>query len=77
MRTKGKKLTVNKWDVYRSQMEQREYNVMFRRSVAMTQVGEELNEEIDKWCDNRRGWVKHRVTECISQRRIVNRNYRI
>ena len=26
-------------------------------NVAMAQVGEELNEEMDNWCENRKGWV--------------------
>ena len=44
-RTRRKRrLTVNKWDVYVSQME-----------------GEELNEVVYTWCDNRSGWVNDRV----------------
>ena len=27
----------------------------------MAQVGEELNEEMDNWCENRKGWVNDRV----------------
>ena len=34
----------------------------------MTQVGEELNEEIDKWCDERSGCVNDIVKGCIAQR---------
>ena len=40
----------------------------------MTQVGEELNEEIDKWCENRSSWVNNRVKGCIAQMRCANRN---
>ena len=36
-------------------------------------VGEELNEEMDKWCENRGGWVNDRVKENIAQRRSENR----
>ena len=39
-------------------------------SAAITQVGVELNEEIDKLCENRR------VKGCIAQRRSANKNYR-
>ena len=45
-------------------------------SVAMTQVGVELNEETKKWCENRCGWVSDRVKGCIAQRRSANKNYR-
>ena len=41
----------------------------------MTQVGEKLNEEMDKWCENRSGWVNDSVKECIDQRRSTNKNY--
>ena len=42
----------------------------------MSQAGEELNEELDKWCENRGGWVNDRVKLCIDQRRGANKNYR-
>ena len=48
------RLTVNKWDVYGSQIEQREYKDLSSMRVAMTQVGEGLNEEIDKYCHMRK-----------------------
>ena len=57
-------------------MEQREYKDMFSMSVAIAQVGVELNEETDKWCENRSGWVSDRVKGCIAQRRSANKNYR-
>ena len=41
-------------------------------NVAMAQMGEELNEEIDNLCENRRGWVKDRVKDCISERKNKN-----
>ena len=50
-------------------MEQREYKDLSSMSVLMTQVGKELNEEIDKWCENRSGWINDRVNGCIAQRR--------
>ena len=55
MRTTRKKSPVHIWDVYGSQMEQREYKDLSSMSVAMTQVGVELNEAIDKLCENRSG----------------------
>ena len=45
-------------------------------NVAMAQVGEELNEEMDNWCENRKGWVNDRVNDCIAERKSVNRKYR-
>ena len=45
-------------------------------SVSITQVGEELNDEIGKWCENRSGWVNNRVKGCIAQRRSTNINFR-
>ena len=42
----------------------------------MTQVGVELNEKIDKWCENRSGWLNDRVKGCISQRINANKDYR-
>ena len=56
-------------------MEQREYKDLSTMSVAMTQVGVELNEETDKWCENRSGWVIDRVKGCIAER-SANKNYR-
>ena len=45
-------------------MEQREYKDLSSMSVAMTQVGKELNEEIDKGCETRSGWINDRVNCC-------------
>ena len=36
-----------------SQMEEREYEDLSSMNVAMAQMGEELNEEMDKWCENK------------------------
>ena len=74
--TRKRKLTVNKWDVYGSKMEQREYKELSSVSVAMTQVGKERNVGIDKWCENRSGWLNDRAKRCIAQKRSANRNYR-
>ena len=74
--TRKRRLAVDKWDEYGSQMEQRDYKDLSSMSVAMTQVGVELNEETKKWCENRRGWVSDRVKGCIAQRRSANKNYR-
>ena len=55
-------------------MEQREYKDLSSMSIAMIQVGVELNEETEKWCENRRGWVSDRVKGWIAQRRSANKN---
>ena len=39
-------------------------------------MGEELNEEMDNWCENRKGWVNDRVKDCIAERKSENRKYR-
>ena len=57
-------------------MEGRDYADLSSINVEMAQVGEELNEEMDKWCYNRRGWVNDRVKECTDQRRSAKKNYR-
>ena len=36
-------------------MEGRDCEDLSSMNVAMAQVGEELNEEMDNWCENRRG----------------------
>ena len=54
----------------------REYEDLSSMNMEMTQVGDELNEEMDKWCENRRGWVNHRVKVYIDQRRSTIKNYR-
>ena len=74
--TRKRRLAVDKWEEYGSQMEQRDYEDLSSMSVEMTQVGVELNEETKKWCENRRGWVSDRVKGCIAQRRSANKNYR-
>ena len=51
-------LTVNTWEVYGRQMEGREYKDLSSINMEMTQVGDELNEEMDRWCEYRSGWVK-------------------
>ena len=42
-------------------MEGRDYEDLSSMNVEMAQVGEELNEDMDIWCENRRGWVNDRV----------------
>ena len=64
-----RRLTARNWEVFESQMEESEYKDLSSMNVAMAQVGEELNEEMDKWCENRGGWVNDRVKEGIAQRR--------
>ena len=59
--TRKRRLAVDKWEEYWSQMEQRDYEDMSSMSVEMTQVGVELNEETKKWWENRRDWVSDRV----------------
>ena len=56
-----RRLTVNKWEVYGRQMEGRDYEDSSSMNMEMTQVSDELNEEMDKWCENRSGWVNYRV----------------
>ena len=43
--TRKRRLAVDKWEEYGSQMEQRDYKDLSSMSVEMTQVGVELNEE--------------------------------
>ena len=57
-------------------MEGREYEDLSSLNMEMTQIGDELNEEMDRWSENRSGLVNDRVKVCIDQRRSVNRNYR-
>ena len=71
-----RRLAVPKWDVYGSQIEHREYKDLSSMSVIMTQTGVELNEAMEKWCENRSGWINDRVKVCIAQRKVVNKNYR-
>ena len=42
-------------------MEGRDYEDVSSMNVAMAQVGEELNEQMDNWCENRKGRVNDRV----------------
>ena len=74
--TRKRRLAVDIWDAYGSQMEQREYKDLSSMSVAMTRIGIELNEETEKLCENRRGWVSDRVQLCIAQRKSANKNHR-
>ena len=50
-------------------MEERDYKDLSSMNVAMAQVGEELHEEMDNWCENRKGWVNDRVKDCIAERK--------
>ena len=45
-------------------------------NMEMMHVRDELNEEMDRWCENRSGRENDRVKECIAQRRRANKNYR-
>ena len=47
-----RRLTVNKWEVYVRHMEGREYEDLSSMNMEMTQVLDELNEEIDRSCEN-------------------------
>ena len=49
-------------------MEGRDYEDLSSMNVAMAQVGEELNEEMDNWCENRKGWVNDRLKDCEKAR---------
>ena len=49
------RLTARNCESFGSQMEGRDYEDLSNMSVAMAQVGEELNEEMDSWCENRKG----------------------
>ena len=66
-RMKGKskrkrRLTARNWGVFLGvKMEGRDYEDVYSMNVAMAQVGEELNEEMDNWCENRRGWVQNEI----------------
>ena len=51
-------------------------NYLSSMIMEMTHVCDELNEEMDSWCQNRSDWVNDRVKECIDQRRSSNKNYR-
>ena len=62
-----RRLTVRNWEPFGSQMEGRDYEDLSSMNVAMAQVGEELNEEMDNWCANRKGWVNDRVKDCIAE----------
>ena len=54
-----------------SQMEGIHYEDLSSMNVAMAQVGEELNEEMDNWCENRRGCVcvNDRVKDRIAEQK--------
>ena len=40
---------MNKWEVYGRQMEGRDYEDLSSMNMEITQVGDELNEEMDRW----------------------------
>ena len=71
-----RRLTARNWESFGSQMEGRDYEDLSSMNVAMAQVGEELNEEMDNWCENRKGWVNDKVKDCIAERKSENRKYR-
>ena len=68
-----RRLTARNWESFGSQMEV--YEDLSSINVAMAQVGEELNEEMDNWCENRKGWVNDKVKDCIAERKSENRKY--
>ena len=51
---KGKSKRKRRLQGIGSQMEGRDYEDLSSMNVAMAQVGEELNEEMDNWCEK---WV--------------------
>ena len=74
-RMKGKskrkrRLTTKNLESFVSQMEGRDYKDVCSMNVVMAQVGEELNAEMDNWCENRKGWVNDRVKDCIAEQRV-------
>ena len=71
-KTRKRRLTARNWESFGSQMEGKYYADLSTMNVAMAQVGEELNEEMDNWCENRKGWVN----DCIVERKSENRKYR-
>ena len=71
-----RRLTARNWESFWSLMEGRDYEDLSSMNVAMAQVDEELIEEMDNWCENRKGWVNDRVKYCIAVRKSENRKYR-
>ena len=65
-----KKADCKKLGVFFSQMEGRDYEDLSSMNVAMAQAGEKLNEEMDNWCENRRGWLNDRVTDCLAEQKV-------
>ena len=57
-------------------MEGREYEYLSGINKEITQAGDEINEEMDKWYENRSGWVSARVKKRIDLRGSANKNYR-
>ena len=45
-------------------------------STSMIEVGEELNVVLERWTENRRGWVSDEVCSSVQQRRHANKKYR-
>ena len=43
-------------------------------SAAMVEVGEELKVTLDKWTENRRGWVTDEVSISVRCRRHANKD---
>ena len=62
--------TARNWESFGSQMEGRDYEDLSSMNVAIAQVGEKLNEEMDIWCENRKGLVNDRVKGCIAERNV-------
>ena len=45
-------------------------------SASMMELGEELKETLDKWTENRKGWVTDEVCRSVRRRRHDNKEYR-
>ena len=54
MTGKSKHIRLQGIESFGSQMEERDYKDLSSMNVEMAQVGEELNEEKDTWCVNRK-----------------------
>ena len=44
---------MNKWKGYWRPMQGTEYEDLSNLNMEFTQVGDELNEEVNRWCENR------------------------
>ena len=58
------------------QMDGIEYEDLSSMNIEMTQVTDELNEEMGRWCENRSDWVNDRVKEYNDHMRRAYKNYR-